>query len=417
MSSESSSYEESSSSDENCDQYENLELQGKIINNYNVIIELGRGGYSIVWLAYNIVNNNMYALKIQNPSEYKEGYDEIMFVKKLPTKCGFNNLVEYFIEVCNNKKYLCSVWELHCASLDDLIRKGNYKNGLPLPVVKKIMKQLIDSVYILHKKHRVFHGDIKTDNILVRGLNARDNFIINKYKNENFFEKYSKAKLDFCKGDQNILSKMKKKDKLLIRQNIHTEITNKIIKEYKESNISKYNIDPKYIDSIKVSLADFGTSCDEDNFYDTTFGTRYYQAPEILLMGNCSYPVDIWAIGCTFYELLSGKILFDPIKDSRHTRDYYHLYLINQTCGSFSQDFLRKTKYHKKFFDSKCRLIDSGHKDQSFYTRLDTKLNEITHIDQSDLQKIKELLRGMLFIDFSKRTTIERLVDNPFFKD
>ena len=412
--SDSSSYDESSSSDDHCEQFENLELQGNIINNYNVIIELGRGAYSIVWLVYNITNNNMYALKVQNPTEFKEGYQEIMFVKKLSTNCGFNNLVDYFIEERNKKKYLCSVWELHCGNLDNLLRKCNFTKGLPLIMVKDIMKQLLESVKILHKQHKVFHGDIKTDNILVKGLNNRDLFIINKYKNENFFEKYNQAKNEYCIKNKIEPSKMKKKDKLIIRQQIHNDITNKILKEYDNANISRYSIDDKYLQSIKISLADFGTSCDEDNFYDTTFGTRYYQAPEIILMGKCSYPVDIWAIGCTFYELLSGKILFDPIKDSKHTRDYYHLYLINQTCGHFNKEFLKQTKYYKKFFDSKCKLNDTN---CELSNRLDYKLNELVNINPDDKIIIKELLTSMLTINPIKRINIDQLINHPFFKE
>ena len=409
---DSTSYDESSSSDDNCEQAENLELEGKIINNYNVIIELGRGAYSIVWLVYNITNGNMYALKVQNPKEFKEGYEEVMFVKKLPVKCGFNNLVDYFIEENNKRKYLCSIWELHCGNLDDLLRKGSFKQGLPLNMVKVIMKQLLESVKILHKQHKVFHGDIKTDNILVKGLNNRDTFIINKYNNENFFEKYTQAKNDFCAKNKIDSSKMKKIDKLVIRQNIHNEITNRILKEYRDQQISKYNIESKYLESIKVSLADFGTTCDENNFYDMSFGTRYYQAPEIILMGKCSYPVDIWAIGCTFYELLSGKILFDPIKDSKHTRDYYHLYLINQTCGHFNKDFLKQTKYYKKFFDANCKLIDTNNE---LSDRLNAKINELNNIDSYNKKMINDLVSSMLTIDSSKRITIDSLKSHPFF--
>jgi cyclin-dependent kinase-like len=39
--------------------------------------------------------------------------------------------------------------------------------------------------------------------------------------------------------------------------------------------------------------------------------TRWYRAPE-LLVGDCDYTkaVDVWAIGCIFVELLTGRPLF-----------------------------------------------------------------------------------------------------------
>ena len=133
----------SSSSDENNDNHSNLELEGEIIRNYNIIYELGRGAYSIVWLVYSIVNNNYYALKVQNPTEYKDGLNEINFVKNLPEKPNvFNNLCDSFVEIIDDNKYLCSAWNLHSSNIDSLIRKGNFTSGLPLDQVKIIMKQL-----------------------------------------------------------------------------------------------------------------------------------------------------------------------------------------------------------------------------------------------------------------------------------
>ena len=61
------------------------------------------------------------------------------------------------------------------------LRKGDFNSGFSLDNVKYIMKQLIRAIKILHQNYRVFHGDIKTDNILVKGINDRDQFIINEY--------------------------------------------------------------------------------------------------------------------------------------------------------------------------------------------------------------------------------------------
>ncbi len=415
------SYTESSddlttSSDEHVEQSDNLDLEGCIIKKYNVIYELGRGANSIVWLVFDIVLNKFFALKVQNPSEYNEGLSEIKFVNKLTTNPPvFNNLIEYFIEKRNGNKYLCSTWNLHCSNIDSIIRKGQYQNGLPINMVKKIMKQLIESVKILHHKYKVFHGDIKSDNILIKGINDKDEFIIRRYQEENFFDKYNQAKKQFWlnkgKNIKNI-NDMKSEDKLIIRQNIHRQINEKILEEYALTTISKYDINEKYFSDIKVSLADFGTHCDSNDFYEEPFGTRYYQAPEIILMGRCSYPVDIWAIGCTFYELLSGKILFDPIKDSENSRDYYHLCLINQTCGQFSETFLRKTKYYKQFFGHNYKIKNYEYDESD--SRLDRKINEI-ELDESTKLIVKDLLLKMLSIDSAKRITIDELSKHPFF--
>ena len=252
---------ESISSDENFNHDNNLELTGKIIRNYNVICELGRGSFSIVWLVYSIVNNNFYALKVQDPQDYKDGLAEIKFVQKLPKNPSvFNNVVEYFVEERNSNKYLCSVWDLHCDNIDGLVRKGDFSEGLPIQLVKKIMKQLIQAVKILHKNFKVFHGDIKSDNILVKGINPKDSFIIEKYKQSDFFNLYTKAKKEFWinKGkDLCKIDKMDKADKLAIREKIHSEITQKILEDYALTDINKHSIDDKYINKMNISLAEF----------------------------------------------------------------------------------------------------------------------------------------------------------------
>jgi serine/threonine protein kinase len=39
--------------------------------------------------------------------------------------------------------------------------------------------------------------------------------------------------------------------------------------------------------------------------------TLWYRAPEILLgLERYDFAIDIWAIGCIFYELITGKVCF-----------------------------------------------------------------------------------------------------------
>jgi serine/threonine protein kinase len=99
-----SSESESESSDENIEQKENLNLQGKILRKYNIILEIGRGACSIVWLVYNVNDNKYYALKVQDPTEYNSGLSEIEFMQKLPKKPAvFNNILDYFVHTENKK--------------------------------------------------------------------------------------------------------------------------------------------------------------------------------------------------------------------------------------------------------------------------------------------------------------------------
>lgn len=66
--------------------------------------------------------------------------------------------------------------------------------------------------------------------------------------------------------------------------------------------------------------------------------TRWYRAPE-LLVGDPHYgkAVDVWAIGCIFIELITGKPLFPG--DS----DYEMIKLVMQTFKG-SEDFPERLK-------------------------------------------------------------------------
>ena len=71
----------------------------------------------------------------------------------------------------------------------------------------------------------------------------------------------------------------------------------------------------------------FLTFADNDEYTDYV-ATRWYRAPE-LLVGDTTYgfPVDVWAIGCVFAELITGQPLW-PGKS-----DLDQLYLIRKTLG------------------------------------------------------------------------------------
>ena len=62
--------------------------------------------------------------------------------------------------------------------------------------------------------------------------------------------------------------------------------------------------------------------------YTDYVATRWYRAPE-LLVGDTQYgpPVDVWAIGCVFAELMSGQALWPG------RSDVDQLYLIRKTLG------------------------------------------------------------------------------------
>ena len=77
------------------------------------------------------------------------------------------------------------------------------------------------------------------------------------------------------------------------------------------------------IDRPTVKLADLGNACWTYNHFTDDITTRQYRAPEAIVRAEYSCPVDIWALACLAFELLTGDYLFDPKHDPqlRYDRD------------------------------------------------------------------------------------------------
>lgn len=95
-----------------------------------------------------------------------------------------------------------------------------------------------------------------------------------------------------------------------------------------------------------LKLADLGSCCPVNASQPFTeyISTRWYRAPECLLTsGYYSGKMDIWAVGCVFYELMTLNPLF-PGKNELDTADKIHAVL-----GTPSEEVM--TRFRKLSFD------------------------------------------------------------------
>lgn len=78
------------------------------------------------------------------------------------------------------------------------------------------------------------------------------------------------------------------------------------------------------LDGARLKIADFGlarTVSEPHRPYTPEVCTLVYRAPEVILLdGKYSYEVDIWSVGCVFFELLTKTVLFrgDADDDQLH---------------------------------------------------------------------------------------------------
>ena len=83
----------------------------------------------------------------------------------------------------------------------------------------------------------------------------------------------------------------------------------------------------------EIKIGDFGLlrifSENAKRKYTNRVATLYYRAPELLL-GDTVYSgeIDVWSLGCVFWEILTGNCLFFGYNDKSV------FLLIFQTCGN-----------------------------------------------------------------------------------
>jgi serine/threonine protein kinase len=349
-----------------------------VIKNYHFIYKIGNGSYATVWLAYHDIKDKFFAVKMQNPEDFDDAKNEVKFLTKLKDYKNqyINNIIDSFIYRNPEYKKECyygMVFELMACNIDYMIRKNEWKEGLNLEDSISVIKQVANALYVLHNKVKAYHADLKPDNILVHGTNSK----IEKIK-----EVYLGVKGTYDK----------------FNETIHEEIVSKIDFEKIEEEpiIIKPNV------PFHVTLADFGSYCYESESFNESFGTRYYRAPEVILCAETDEKVDIWALGCCFYEILLGKILFDPEKDDNTSRDEYHLYEMEKLFGKVPNSLIKKSPRGYKYYSKSTGYLRNLGKAsiESFEDKLNNnKTNSIA----------KQIFKMTLNCDPNKRTSIKEL--------
>lgn len=150
------------------------------------------------------------------------------------------------------------------------------------------------------------------------------------------------------------------------------------------------------MDSIRI--CDFGSAMYEDEIVITSeLVSRYYRAPEIIL--GCPYDtkIDIWALGCTLYELYTGSVLF-PGKSNNDM-----LRLMMQTKGKFTNKLLKRGQFSNLYFITDSIFLSKEHDPvlKIEYIK-ETNCNQFPTIDLMQLLKNKKEDQYALsrFVDF-----------------
>ncbi|XP_073704728.1 serine/threonine-protein kinase PRP4 homolog [Garra rufa] len=203
------------------------------------------------------------------------------------------------------------------------------------------------------------------------------------------------------------------------------------LKLLKRCNILHADIKPDNIlvneSKTILKLCDFGSASHvADNDITPYLVSRFYRAPEIIIGKSYDYGIDMWSVGCTLYELYTGKILF-PGKTNNHM-----LKLGMDLKGKLPNKMIRKGLFKDQHFDQNLNFL---------YTEVDkvTEREKITVMSTINPTKdlsmdmvgrqalpedqrkkviqLKDMLDQILMLDPAKRITINQALQHPFIQE
>jgi serine/threonine-protein kinase PRP4 len=95
-----------------------------------------------------------------------------------------------------------------------------------------------------------------------------------------------------------------------------------------------------------LKICDLGSASDAaENEITPYLVSRFYRAPEIILGMKYDFAIDIWSIGCTLYEMYTGKILFTGRTNNQMLRS------IMDCRGKFTIKMLKRAQLAHIHFD------------------------------------------------------------------
>uniref|UniRef100_A0A8C4I3Z8 non-specific serine/threonine protein kinase n=1 Tax=Dicentrarchus labrax TaxID=13489 RepID=A0A8C4I3Z8_DICLA len=294
---------------------------------YHVIRKLGWGHFSTVWLCWDIQVKNFVAMKVVKSAQHytETALDEIKLLRCVresdpsdPNKDMVVQLIDDFKISGVNGIHVCMVFEVLGHHLLKWIIKSNYQ-GLPLPCVKSIIRQVLQGLDYLHTKCKIIHTDIKPENILM----CVDDAFVRRMAME--ATEWQKAGAPPPSGSAGT------------HKNTHTRY-------------------PRNAESIRVKIADLGNACWVHKHFTEDIQTRQYRSIEVLIGAGYSTPADIWSTACMAFELATGDYLFEPHSGEDYSRDEDHIALIMELLGKVPRKVVAAGKYSREFFSKKGEL-------------------------------------------------------------
>ncbi|KAJ2799171.1 serine/threonine protein kinase, CMGC [Coemansia guatemalensis] len=440
---------------------------------YKVVRKLGWGHFSTVWLAYDNDKNIHVALKIvKSAAHYTEAaLDEIELCTRTVSvrephvgRDYVAKLLDSFEHSGPNGRHVCMVFEVLGENLLSLIRnarrysllrdvvctvnsdnggndsrhqsqhqgtaehvqlgahketieeKPRSSDGLPIPLVKRIARQIIAGLAYLHGPCNMIHTDLKPENVLVCidnvedaiRLELRNDAVCNNAQDRGVLVQTSRSVANSrapSPGGENAVRAGLEKD----LNDISIAGTPSLSRHGSDSSLQRASsaTSTDRLLNLNVKLADLGNATWADHHFTEDIQTRQYRSPEVIIGARWNANADIWSCACLIFELLTSDYLFEPRSGSRYSKDEEHIAQIIEIVGPFPRKFALSGKFSSDLFNRRGEL---RHIRRLYPFPLKELLHDEYGFSEQDSREIADFLLPMLEINPARRTSAESML-------
>ncbi|KAK2802667.1 hypothetical protein FQN50_007275 [Emmonsiellopsis sp. PD_5] len=382
---------------------------GEVFNDrYQTIAKLGFGSSSTTWLARDLRAREYVALKVYVHTSlvHRElpAYHQISSRFSGSSHKGRGNVrrvLDSFEVDGPDGTHIVLVFEAAQMSLRDL-KAVFFPDGFDEEFVKGAIEELLKAVDFLHTQGEIVHtGWYSTPQVLL--LNT-DNVIFLALKLFGLFSDFFYS--DIHPGNM-LLGAYKNS---IFRAIQEAEYTNPVHRKQVSSTRTIYLSRMMRPKEGPMLLSDFGEARIGPGPHAGDIMPLEYRAPETLLYVGWSYPIDIWSVGLTAWDLLGSKLLFTARDEDGDLYDAAHLAQLIAALGPPPPEFLAKNPERRAdFWD-----------DQGNWLGLapipDGRTMEALDSRSKDKAEFLKFLRRALTWMPEERATAKELLEDPWLR-
>lgn len=287
------------------------------------------------------------------------------------------------------------VFEVLGANLYKVVKKFDYL-GLPIKLVQRIARQILEGLKVLHDDCGIIHTDLKPENVLL---------CLSSSERKSIIENSSKSISDISDSIEGIQ---------ISRSSTSISEGGPMSSISRSRDFSLDMLDNPDNCDFHVKIADLGNGCWVNRHFTNDIQTRQYRCPEVILGLPYGTASDIWSCACMIFELLTGDFLFEPRTGRRYDKNEDHVAQMIELLGKIPKKMIQNGKYSNEIFNPKYEL---NHIRKLESWPLPAVLHEKYKFAEREAEGIASFLLPMLEYDSKSRATASECLKHPWLQN